>query len=92
MATELEVTNDRWTALRREIIQLVLGNTPEHKRDRLDVVNALQAEFPECGWLEIATWMDGTNQPTDSQQLAFSNWVKSQNQITSSAIGLTGQL
>ncbi len=74
---QVEFANDRWQFIRRQIIQMVLEDTPEHKRERLDVVDAMQAEFPQYGWLEIALWMDGTNRPTARQQLTFWNWARS---------------
>jgi hypothetical protein len=47
---------------------------PQYKREPLDLVEIIHAEFPEWPWLEIAQWMDGTRLPSPVQQVRLQQW------------------
>ncbi|MDB5340915.1 MAG: hypothetical protein JWN70_6534 [Planctomycetaceae bacterium] len=67
-------TNFAWPATRQRIFRRFLGKLPGHKQQPLNLVKLIHDSFPEWEWVDIAQWMDGSQMPSDVQQVMLSNW------------------
>lgn len=66
-----------WPVIRERISRLVLQRIPEERRRPLDVVDAIQTQCPETGWLTITAWFGDSHAPSQEQQQALWDWIQS---------------
>lgn len=65
-----------WPVILERISRLVLQRIPAKRRQPLDIVDAIQTQCPEAGWLTIAAWFGDLHAPSLDQQQALWDWIQ----------------